>query len=156
MMLFAPPFSERRSCGRGACGQETGPQRKEIMVGEKSKKRALRHCRKRHNVAKALGKCPHCPRGAFCALLKKTRARNALGAGGPAPRRRRALREDGDGHRRVRRAIHSGRGCHCRRPGRIGPMDKFGFARSMPKKRPLARQFGARRLLRDNRKRDAL
>ncbi len=34
----------------------------------------------------------------------------------------------------VRRAIRSGRGRHRRRPGRIGPMDKFGFVRSMPKK----------------------
>ena len=56
----------------------------------------------------------------------------------------------------VRRAIRSDRGCHRRRPGRIGPMDKFGFARSMPKKRPLARRFGTRKLLWGNQKRDAL
>ena len=34
----------------------------------------------------------------------------------------------------VRRVIRSDRGCHCRWPGWIGLMDKFGFVRSMSKK----------------------
>lgn len=61
---------KNRGNAGGACGQKTGPQRKGIAVGEKSKKRALRHCRKRHNVAKTLRKCHHCSRSAFCARPK--------------------------------------------------------------------------------------